>query len=551
MISWLKRYWAELLCFSIVAGVLLNNAAPSPVWINTNSDGIHLTFAAKWFYAAHKTSAPLYLLLGHLFLYIPFGTEFWRMALISVIGTSIGSVFIYLIIREHLKEQKWARLYALIGVVIFAGSALVMSQSIIVKYYSLTTMFGLIAYYLLLRKRYTWCMVLLGAGIATHGIILFTAIPLFVFNKKLRKWSSLVILAGFALFYLYAPLVARFNPPPINMWGNLTPSSQFVDVYSTMAMLSGGLAIYDIPKRILDTIGILGVSLGMALVVIIVYFIRTQRRWKSQLFWMFSLPIIYYLVNLAPQTYVYVFPSIAYGAIIACIQLPKMKRYWLVATAIVAIGLFYFNVWYFDIGKQLDPNLSATEFYTQELPKIPDGQILMPQYGWEWTATIIYNQEEHRNIVPVCVDSVASSAYREVLAQEGIKFDDVGVATQWDSFQKQNELAASIVRLNDNVWTTVPTTPETYGAKVMQTNHDESIVTKVITESPGQIHWKPSNPYSMITGAVEIKEWNFITLSTYSCLFFMEWGTFGYFAYWLLTKLFAPKKKSKGIEIAK
>lgn len=539
--SWLKRYWIEILVFAVVVGVLTRNMAGDMTWICTNSDGVHLTFASKFLYAAHKTSAPLYLLLGHLFLYIPFGTEFWRMALISVLGTFIGSIFIYLIIREHLKEQNWARLYALIGVVIFVGSALVMSQSIIVKYYSLTAMFGLIAYYLLLRKRYTWSVVALGAGMAAHGIILFTAIPLFIFNKQLWKWKSLAILAGFSLFYLYAPLVGKFNPPPVNMWGNLTPQSQIVDVYSTMMMLSGGLAIYDLPKRILDTVGILGVSLGLALIVIIIYFAKTKKWWKNQLFWLFMLPILYYLSNFAPQTVVYVFPAIAYGAIIACIQLPKMKRYWLMATAIVAIGLFSFNSYYFDIGNTLDPELSATKFYTEELPKIPDGQILMPEYGWQWAMIFAYNQNEGRNIIPVCLDTVVSVNYQKTLTQYGVKFKDVGVAEFGNILEKQNELATSIVQLNDNVWTTVPTTPETYGAKVVQTNHDETLVLKIPTELPGRIHWKPSNPYNVITGSIEMDDWNYLTLSNWNVMFFTGLASIGLIINWFIFIL--PSKK--------
>ncbi len=539
MIRWLRKYWLEIIVFGIVAGVLVKNMAGDMTWIATNSDGVHLTYAAKYLYAAHKTSAPLYLLLGHLFLYIPFGTEFWRMVLISVLGTFIGSIFVYLIIREHLVGQKWDRFYALLGVVIFVGSALVMSQSIIVKYYSMTAMFGLIAYYLLLRKRYTWSVVALGAGMATHGIILFTAIPLFIFNKELRKWSSLAILAGFSLFYLYSPLVGKFNPPPFNMWGNLTPQSQVVDVYSTMMMLSGGLAIYDLPKRILDTIGVMGVSLGLALIVIVIYFIKVKKWWKNQLFWLFSLPILYYLGNFSPQCYVYNFPAIAYGAIIASIALPKMKKYWLVVTAIVAIGLFSFNSWYFDIGTHLDPELSATKFYKEELPKIPDGQILLPAYGWQWAMIFVYNQNEGKNIIPVCLDTVVSVNYQKNLTQYGVKFKDVGVAGFGEILDKQNELAKSIVNMNDNVWTTIQSDPKTYGAKVVPAT--EALVLKIPTESPGKIHWKPSSPYGIISGNVEVTEWNYLTLSNWNVMFFTGLASIGLILNWLVFIL--PEKR--------
>ena len=65
---------------------MLLDLAPDATWVNVDSDGIHLVYAAKYLVPAHKGSAPLYLLLGHFMLYLPFGTEFWRLALLSALG---------------------------------------------------------------------------------------------------------------------------------------------------------------------------------------------------------------------------------------------------------------------------------------------------------------------------------------------------------------------------------------------------------------------------------------------------------------------------------
>lgn len=510
---YLKKYWLEILVFGIVLAVFLIDAAPGMTWIDTNSDGVHLTFASKYLYPAHKGSAPLYLLLGHLILNIPFGTEFWRMVLISVFGSFGGAILIYLIIRHHLKNISHNRLYALLGVVLFSGSALVLSQTVIAKYYSLVTFFGLLAYYLVLKEKWKSSVAAIGAGIATHPIIVFTAIPLLIFNfKQYWNWKRALVIVPLLMFYLYVPIVAHLNNPP-NMWGNLTPRSQILDTISTASMLSGTLAIYDFPKRVLDTIGLLGLSLGFGLIVIILYLVNTKRWWRNQLFWMFALPIIYFSSDLAPQTYVYLFPTIAFGSIIAAIYLSQNKKWLSIVTAIIAVGLFAYNANYFDIGRTLDKNLSANNFYHNELPKIPDGEMLMPQYGWEWAMIYSYNKNEHRNIIPIAVDTVVSTAYRNALANDGVKFADVGVADKNNLLQKQNELARSIVELNDDVWTTMSTTPETYGSKVVKTNGDTSLVVKIPPQPPGEWHFKPSNPYNMITGAIEIKEWNFITMS--------------------------------------
>ena len=125
--SWLKQYWAELVVFGTIFGVFLLLATPDFTWINTDSDGIHYTYSAKYLYPAHKTSAPLFLLLGNLFLKIPFGTDAWRFALLSVFASTASTIFIYLIIREKLKDNSSKRMYALMGSLIFGSSALVIS----------------------------------------------------------------------------------------------------------------------------------------------------------------------------------------------------------------------------------------------------------------------------------------------------------------------------------------------------------------------------------------------------------------------------------------
>ena len=92
--NWIKKYWIEILVFSAIFGVLLNALAPVWTWMATDSDGAHYTMAAKYLTVAHHMSAPLYLLMGHLFLWLPVSTEAWRMGLMSVLGTMGRVVFI-------------------------------------------------------------------------------------------------------------------------------------------------------------------------------------------------------------------------------------------------------------------------------------------------------------------------------------------------------------------------------------------------------------------------------------------------------------------------
>jgi hypothetical protein len=544
--SLLKRYWLELLVFGGIAAVLFICQAPNFTWINTDSDGMHYVYAASNLMPAHKGSAPLYLLLGHLFLYLPFGTEFWRMALISVLSGIAGSVIIYLIIRNKLSENKYSRYYALIGSLVYGGSALAISQNTIVESYPLVTAVCLAIYYFCLRQKWLTASILIGVAGAIHPTSILITIPLLIAYRPLRNWKRLAIMASFILFYLYIPLT---NRPPY-MWN--TPNSEggalgFIgDTISTALMLSGALAVSDMPKRILDTLGLLIVNFAFIGVIPLIFGFG-KKWWGTILFWMAATPAIYYMIDLAPQTYVYLQPTIAFGAVAVGIGLSKLNRKWLYTTGVALILLLSFNANYFDIGRTLDPQLSATKYYKEELPKVADGQILMPQYGWEWAAIYLYNANEKRHIIPVCVDTLVSPDYQKMLMEWGVQFENV---QNDDRLTRQNEIALSIVRYNDVVWTTKTTDAMTYGCEVVNLLTIKSpevagYVAKYATEPPGQLHWKPTNPYDIITGAVEVNEWKFITLSSHNAFYLISLAIYGYGLVFFIFKLVKYIKRRK------
>jgi len=94
------------------------------------------------------------------------------------------------------------------------------------------------------------------------------------------------------------------------------------------------------------------------------------------------------------------------------------------------------------------------------------------------------------------------------------------------------------VNENDNVWTSRPTDPPTYGAEVVPAKENTYQITRWLgPENPKMVwHWKPSNPYDIITGSIEVEEWIFIQDSTYNVLFYGD-IIFGAFLFnWLLWK---------------
>ena len=535
MISRTRHHWPEYLLFGGLFGVLLLLAAPDMTWINTDADGPHYVYSAKYLYPAHKTSAPLFLLLGHLFLKIPFGTEFWRMALMSVMASTASGVLVYLIIRLRVNS----RLYGSIGALIFGSSALIISQSTIVESYALVTMFGLSAYYFSLKRKWLFVALSLGAGGAVHHLIGIPIIVLLIAHRELRSWRYLGVMGCFLLFYLYIPLTSR-EP---DMWGN-QGGNFFRDNLSTAWMLIGGLAIWELPKRILDSAGLLVASLWLA-VIPLTYWIWKKRTWKEPLLWLFLLPIIYYILDLAPQTYVYMMPAVAFGAVLAGIGLSRMRLSWTYATVLVALCALGFNIWYFDIGRTLDSDLAARQYYDNELPKVPDGEILLAQQGWEWAIIYLYNRQENRDIIPACVGSLPSPIYQDQLRDRGVMLVDDEEAR---ISVRPTNIALSIIELNENVWTTVPTEPGVYGTEIViaKGNEDKLLYSPIsITDGSVDGVWKfsPSNPYDIITGAIEVNEWVFIVYSNYTVLTFIMLGTIGAVPCWILYMIFIRKKK--------
>lgn len=549
IIGLIKRYWPELLVFGGIAAVLLICQSPNFTWMNTDSDGMHYVYSAKYLYPAHKGSAPLYLLLGHIFLYLPFGTEFWRLALISVLSGIGGSVLIYLIIKHKLAANPQSRLYALIGSLIYGGSALAISQNTIVESYPLVTMMCLAVYYACIKEKWLTASILIGVAGAIHPTSILITIPLLIAFKPLRNWKRLAIMASFIVFYLYIPLT---NRPPY-MWN--TPNSEggalgFIsDTVSTAAMLTGGIAIPDLPKRILDALGLFLLNIAVIGVIPLIFAFEKKKWWRNILFWLIAVPSVYYIIDLAPQTYVYMQPSIAFGAVAIGIGLSKVNKKIVYATGLASILLLSINANYFDIGRTLDKNLSATKYYNEELVKVPNGDILMPEYGWQWAAIYLYNKNENRNIIPVCIDTLVSPDYQRMLDDWGVVYLD---DNNEDRLSRQNYIALSIVDLNGDVWTTRTTDAETYGCEVINLAEidypeKEGYVAKYATEPPGQLHWKPSNPYDITTGAIEVGEWKFITLSSHNAFYLISLIIYGFGVAWgiILFVNYRKKKRAK------
>ena len=67
--------------------------------MNKAADSIGYVYSATYLYPSFYTSAPIFLLLGHVFMWIPIGTNAWRFGLLSVVATMGMCLFVYLVIK--------------------------------------------------------------------------------------------------------------------------------------------------------------------------------------------------------------------------------------------------------------------------------------------------------------------------------------------------------------------------------------------------------------------------------------------------------------------
>lgn len=541
----IRKYWAEILTFGVITAILLVDLSPGITWMNTDSDGAHYILAAKYLYPAHNTSAPLFLILGRLFLFIPIGSDAFRMGLISVVATVGGSVLIYIIVRQLLFLNPKARLCAMIASIAYGSSALVISQSTIIETYALSTALMLFAYYLSLNRKWLWVSVAIGLLWAIHTLFAWVIWGvLLIKHKELRDMSLVVVTLSFLLFYLYIPITTIIHSGGIQMWGNSTFGGFIENNLGVLLMLSGGVSMWDLPKRILDAIGIIGVSLGFGFIVVLWQLIK-MRKWKYDLLWLFLIPICWFVTNLATETYVYMMPSIAFGAIILALGLSRLNYKVSVAMLLSLIIVGGFNTYYLDIGRTLDPEMSAEKFYNEELVKIPDGDIFMGG-GWNWAMVYLYNKEEGRNIIPLSTDIFPSKAYQAIISDMGIEYESPEDGESFISLQ--GKMALSVAELNEGVWIAKEIKPEVYQYIVEPALGNEEYIGRWIgQEIEPEWRWRPSNPYHYITGALEVSEWNHILLSNINANVVISLAIYSLAGYWLVLKMWDKRRNKQDV----
>lgn len=282
--------------------------APGLSWANFGADGGDFIAAVATKGVPHPTGYPTYMLLGRLFLLLPFGEPALRLNLLSAITMSGAGALLGALAYRRMPGQQGRRILNGLAVGLFFGLApLPWSQAVIAEVHGLNALLILLTIALLSHMA-DWRTSGLGnsltlgllSGIALGNhltfLLLLPAIGFAILAIARREGNLRVpllwiagLLAGLAV-YLYLPLAARGHPP-VN-WGQASTWEGFWWVLSAQPYrgLAFGLPLDEVPQRIaawsdllLHQFGLVGLALGVVGLV----FGRSQATWIERLtYWM-------------------------------------------------------------------------------------------------------------------------------------------------------------------------------------------------------------------------------------------------------------------------
>lgn len=236
----LIRWRLALMAFAVgLMTVYLFTLAPGLTWANSGADGGDLITAAAVLGVAHPSGYPAYLLITHLFQFLPFGTLAYRANLLSAVSAVLASVLVAVLIQwSYSGARLFGQVGGLIGGLAFGLSPILWSQAVISEVYTLHTFFvALILLSLSLSRAETpsadqpwWNRtggLLLGIALGNHLTTVLLLPPWLASAawrensfQRTRLLNGLLWLALGLMVYLYVPL--RSQAMPVVNWGNAT-----------------------------------------------------------------------------------------------------------------------------------------------------------------------------------------------------------------------------------------------------------------------------------------------------------------------------------------
>jgi hypothetical protein len=280
------------------------------------------------------------------------------------------------------------------------ASGLVVSQSTIIETYALAS--------LLMVCMWAWrdnkaALIALGiVGLGVHHLIGLALLPILFqqWRNRTLTWHYALLGLGI-LWYLYLPLTNR--PPFDDVWLRGDSLMDYVNYLFGQKGLVLGLAVYS-PDALVRAADLAPIMVGGFAAALVPMLVRTR---NDLLTWLTWLPIAHYAFGLPHVAYVYMMPAFAFGGVMAMEGVEIIKgwavqhewRKWLPAmVAAPALFLMALNLSVFNIGGQLDPELTASQFY-EDLHGVNTEAVVWTYHrGWELVVIRLHNKRHGTNI---------------------------------------------------------------------------------------------------------------------------------------------------------
>ena len=181
--------WVSVFIVGVVLlAIYVTTLAPTITWAHHGADGGDLVTAVAQGSIPHPPGCPTYLLLGELFIRLPWGDLAWRLNLMSAVLAAGAATLTAMTVKLYLSPASC--LLPLASCLCLGLAPLFWSQAIITEVYALAAFFVALVMYLALRGGPAWAIGLAwGVGMGVHPTLLFLA-PLVVWGTKERPGFS-------------------------------------------------------------------------------------------------------------------------------------------------------------------------------------------------------------------------------------------------------------------------------------------------------------------------------------------------------------------------
>jgi hypothetical protein len=218
---------AGLGVFALVLVLYLETLAPTVLYLQDPEllDAVMLQMQVSVLGIAHPTGYPTYLMLTHLFTYLPFGDPAYRVNLGSAFYAALAVLAVYaagLLLGRRIVA-------AATGALVFGLGTALWSQAVIAEVYTLNALLVSVTIVVLLlwrehrQDRYLLLSAFLVGLCLTNHLTSGLLLPAGLLFVALVDWRRLVdfrlVLGGAGLFvlglipYLYLPIRAAMDPP--------------------------------------------------------------------------------------------------------------------------------------------------------------------------------------------------------------------------------------------------------------------------------------------------------------------------------------------------